>query len=71
MKCELCGENIVKYRWEGIPLLEDKLLCDGCALAQLKGWIEDNGPECSAEAASHYAEYKQLSELLKTFKKDI
>lgn len=70
MKCELCGSTNSKYKWGNIPLCEDKILCDNCAKAQLKGWLEDNGPEYSAEAASHYAEYKQLLELFEKMEKD-
>ena len=70
MKCELCGRVSSKCQWVGIPLLEDKILCDNCARAQIKGWLEDNGPEYSAEAVSHYAEYKQLLELFEKIEED-
>ncbi len=68
MKCDLCGNTDSKFIWGGIPLLEGKVLCDTCARAQLKGFLEDNGPECSAETASHYAEYQQLVKLLAEMK---
>ena len=68
MKCDLCGNVLSLYQWSNIPNCEDKILCDNCARAQIKGWLEDNGPEYSAEAASHYAEYKQLLEILKQIK---
>ena len=71
MKCELCGSTNSKYIWGGIPLLENKKLCDKCARAQIKGWFEDNGPEYSAEAASHYAEYKLLLEVFEEMGEDI
>jgi hypothetical protein len=67
MKCELCGNTNSKYNWGKIPLLENKILCDNCAKAQLKAFFEDNGPEYSAESASNYAEYKQALELLENF----
>lgn len=67
MKCELCGSTSSKYKWSNIPLCEDKILCDDCAKAQLKAFFEDNGPEYSAESASHYVEYKQALELLESF----
>ena len=70
MKCELCGSTNSKYTWNGVPLLENKILCDKCARAQIKGWLEDNGPEHSAETASHYAEYKQLLELFEKIEED-
>ena len=70
MKCGLCGSTNFKYKWGNIPLCEDKLLCDKCAKAQIKGWLEDYGPEYSAETSSHYAEYEQMLELFKKIEDD-
>ena len=64
MKCDLCGNAQSLYQWKGIPNCEGKILCDNCARAQIKGLLEDNGPEYSAEAASHYAEYQKLMQML-------
>ena len=63
-KCGLCGKTLI-FEWRNIPNCEDKILCDNCAIAQLNGFLEDNGPEYSAESASRYVEYKQVLELLK------
>lgn len=66
-KCDLCG-NMSVYKWTGIPNCEDKILCDNCAKAQLRGFLEDNGPETSAESASHYKEYQLLLKQLDNMK---
>jgi protein-arginine kinase activator protein McsA len=64
MKCGLCHNDNAIFIWKNVPGCEKIILCDNCAKTQLKGWLEDNGPENSAEAASHYKDYQKLIDML-------
>ena len=69
MKCTICGKDIGIFVWNNIPNI-DGPCCDRCALAQLKGFIEDNNPENSRVNPQEYEKVKDMLEKIKNEEKN-
>ena len=71
-KCDICGKPPKNYIWHNVPVngAHYENVCDSCALYYNKVFIEENSPEYSREAASHFTEYNEVVALLNNCKED-
>jgi len=72
-KCDICKQHIKKYIWHNVPVNGTYFenVCDRCALYYTKVFIEENSPEYSREATSHFKEYEEVNSLLRTIKEEV
>ncbi len=68
--CDICKQPTKQYVWHNVPIggTSFDTVCDSCAVHAAKTFLEENSPEYSREAASHYADYKEAVALIESIK---